>query len=181
MKSSDSDSSNTPTPKSSRKARRVPLEIVIIAFIGLFCLYLIATGTDIESFRQKHGHHHTAHHGGVLVCIGMHKAHLELVHEPESGNLTVYVLDDQGENYYFLDLHDLPLQIKRQEENTWTDITLPAIEDNTIGSRSGRSCIFKNMVPELVAQDRFQVRIPDLEFFGNLYPSFVVTYPDGSH
>ncbi len=181
MKNSNSDSTISSKTQNPKKVRRFPLEIVTIILIGLFCLYLIGTGNNIESFREKHGHLHTSHHGGVLVCVGMHKAHLELLHDPESGELTVHVLDDQGENYYFLDLIDLPLQIKPHNARAWVDITLPAVEDVSIGSRLGRSCIFQGIVPELVSQERFQIRIPDLEFFGNLYPSFVVSYPEGSH
>lgn len=41
----------------------------------------------------EHAHAHTAPHGGSLVCVGEHLAHLEWVLNPDAGTLDLYVLD----------------------------------------------------------------------------------------
>ena len=40
---------------------------------------------------------HQPQFGGVLVELGDHEANLEIVHEPEEGSLSVYVLDAHAE------------------------------------------------------------------------------------
>lgn len=40
----------------------------------------------------------TAPHGGILLEMGEEQGHLELIHDPKSGKLSIYVLDGKARN-----------------------------------------------------------------------------------
>ncbi|MCC7140171.1 MAG: hypothetical protein IT460_17250 [Planctomycetes bacterium] len=44
---------------------------------------------------DAHADEHKAPHGGELLELGEHEAHLEIVHDHKGGNMTVYVLDGE--------------------------------------------------------------------------------------
>ncbi|MBK7495896.1 MAG: hypothetical protein IPI28_11060 [Candidatus Omnitrophica bacterium] len=46
-----------------------------------------------DSHDHNHDHHHAAPHGGTMVALGDHMAHLELVLDSQNGTLTAYILD----------------------------------------------------------------------------------------
>jgi hypothetical protein len=48
---------------------------------------------------HRHGHVHTAPHGGLLVEVGDHQFNVELVIDREIGRIAAYVLDGHAENF----------------------------------------------------------------------------------
>jgi len=59
------------------------------------CLALLASCLIVGRAwaEDKHDHDHKAPHGGTLLETGDEAAHLEIVHDPKAGKLTIYVLD----------------------------------------------------------------------------------------
>ena len=68
---------------------------VLLALLGAGCGHGHDHGHD---HGDGDGHHHVAPHGGVLVELGENEfAHVELLHDPEEGRLTVWLLDGAAE------------------------------------------------------------------------------------
>ena len=68
--------------------------------LALVSLLLVACGRK-EPAPAAHsgGHVHTAPHGGMLIELGDHAYNLELLRDPASGKITVWVLDGHAENF----------------------------------------------------------------------------------
>lgn len=63
---------------------------------ALVLALLAACGDRREAPKEPEGHGHEAHvapHGGEILELGGGAAHLEIIHDHDGGNMTVYVLD----------------------------------------------------------------------------------------
>jgi hypothetical protein len=68
------------------------LALALVITAGLVSYNAAAKEDD-----HKH-EEHKAPHGGTLLEIGDHAAHLELVHDDKAGKLTLYILDKEAKN-----------------------------------------------------------------------------------
>jgi hypothetical protein len=66
-------------------------------FLAVVALALGACGDKARSGpKPEEPHHHDAPHGGEMLELGAgEEAHLELMHDHDGGNVTVYVYDGQ--------------------------------------------------------------------------------------
>ena len=65
---------------------------------------LVGCGDPHPQHHGGHGDHpDTGAHGGPLVEVGDHEAHLEILHDGAAGTLTVYALDGEARNAVELD------------------------------------------------------------------------------
>jgi hypothetical protein len=62
-----------------------------------------------------HGHDHgDTPHGGTLIELGDEEYHAEMVHDPETGTVTVYILDSKVENAVPIDAQEVTISAKSQ-------------------------------------------------------------------
>lgn len=78
--------------------------------LALFAAFLLGACGDKDAEHghgpdDDHDHAHEEHgegeHGGAILELGAHEAHLELLHKPDTGAVSVWVLDQ--------DLKELPI------------------------------------------------------------------------
>ena len=92
---------------------------------------------DHEHAEGGHGHTHEAPHGGTLVAVGDHFAHLEIVLDPETGKMTAYVLDGEAENPIRLKQGSMEFSLALKTDNGGTTVTmleLAGVENALTGS-----------------------------------------------
>lgn len=58
---------------------------------------VLCSAGDEKKEEEKEKEEHKAPHGGVLLEVGEEVAHLEIVHGPKEGMVTIYVLDGKAE------------------------------------------------------------------------------------
>ena len=67
--------------------------------------------------KAAHDHEHQhgeAPHGGSLIELGEEQYHGELVHDSETGTVTVYILDSKAENAVPIDAPEITISAKSQ-------------------------------------------------------------------
>lgn len=88
---------------------------------------------------HEHGHAHDPKFGGELVEIGEHFANLEVVHDAETGGLTIYSLDAHAENMAKAPEESLAVSIHGDGMDPF-DLTLASdvseLRKNALGSSS---------------------------------------------
>ena len=113
-----------------------------------------------------HGHHHhDAPHGGVLVSLGDHVAHLEVLHDPAAGQLTVYVLDGEAEQPLRLKDEALALRIE-DADGVAMDLSLAAVANALTGETVGDSSQFAVRDPRLAGLTHFEGSFPAITVLG---------------
>lgn len=163
------------------KRRRIPLELAPLAVVAGIFIVLLLTGTDYRSFRKEHGHHHGAPHGGTLIVLGAHTAHLELLLDPGEGRLTVYLLDADAAHPYALRGEEMIWQIRRSAKDPWTPLVMKAVDDPEVGPVPGLANKFEGCLHLLRGATGFEFRTPRLHLAGQDYPAVTSRYPEGNH
>lgn len=142
----------------------------------------IAATTDPAEPDDEHAHQHSAPHDGVLVELGDHESQLEFVLDPETGLLTVYVLDAHAESAVRLSEPQLSLQIERigagPPVRPGREALLDAVGNALTGETPGDSSVFSGVVAELAGATRFEAVLPIISVKGREYRNVRVRYPD---
>lgn len=112
------------------------------------------------------GHAHTAPHGGTLLPIGDHFAHLELVLD-EAGRLTLYILDGEAQGGIRVEHETLALEISEIDgEPADFTLTLDPVASSLTGETVGDSSQFEASDDRLANVDRFTAELPTLTVRG---------------
>ncbi len=160
----------------------LPLAALILVVGGL--LYMVFSGTSMEDFQAEHGHghhhHHEAPHGGALIVLGLHDAHVEVTHDTATGEVGLFAHDGHLENMLVLDAEPITLEVRPDPEGDWMPITLLPDEDGEYRPIPERAMHFSAVVPALVGVERFGVRVPPLELAGRNYDGVTTSYPEGN-
>ena len=130
-----------------------------------------------------HEHHHTAPHGGTLVAIGDHFAHLEVVLDSETGNLTVYVLDGEAENPIRLKQETLKFSVALKKEGKnpiVTTMELAAVESPLTGETVGDTSEFFARNEKLRGVRELSAVISNLEIKGKRIDDLEFGFPQGN-
>lgn len=143
-------------------------------------LVLLSTGTDYEGYVKAHGHAHVAPHGGTLVVLGDHVAHIELLLEPETGRLTAYALDGHAEAPVRLSATELDLSIRFSSDESWQAAPLAARANALSGETVGDTSEFTAELPFLKGKKRFEVRLPPITIRGVAMPAIETHFPEGN-
>ncbi len=143
-------------------------------------LVLLLTGSDYESYAQAHGHAHVAPHGGTLIVLGDHVAHIELVLEPDTGQLTAYALDGHAETPVRLSTPALDLSFRFTSDEPWRAAPLLARANTLSGETVGDTSEFTAQVPFLQGQERFEVRLAPITIRGVEMPALETRFPEGN-
>lgn len=156
------------------------LPLAVLAIIGGTVAYLVATGREYEDFVEEHGHHHEPPHGGTLILLGDHAAHIELLLEPDTGNLTAYLLDGHAEHPVRIKDESLAFELRTAESDAWQPVTLDAVASELTGETIGDTSKFVAEVDALRGQEAFGVRTPTFTIRGIPMAGVETTFPEGN-
>ncbi len=87
------------------------------------------------------GHAHEAKNGGMLVEVGTHQFNLELLSDPASGKLTVWILDAHAEDYVRIPAP--ALEVKATVGGEAKTVTLAAVANAASGETVGNTSQFE--------------------------------------
>lgn len=154
----------------------------IRAFVAtiLLCMAVIGCNKsdqhpgDVASPRTGH-HHHSAPHGGSLVELGQHAAHLEVVFQPSTGQMDIYVWDAHVENPIRLQTGKaLALELSDPSE---LKVSLEPVADPLSGETRENTSHFSVTVQELEGVASFRGRVPEISVQGTTYQDVLIEYP----
>lgn len=149
------------------------MKLIITPILSLaVSLSLSSCGDDHE----KEHHHHPAPHDGVLVECGEHQYNLEIVHDAETGDLVIYVLDGHASK---------PVRIKQESIEVAIDLegkeqqvfTLNAIADSQQEKTVGNTDFFR-INEALPGAKEFKGMIKSVTIKGTSYENKSFHYPD---
>lgn len=132
----------------------------------------------IAKEHSKNGsHEHTAPHGGTLIAFGEEFAHLELVLDSKSGQLTAYVPDGEAEKSIPLAQEIIEIEVEKPEA---FNIRLEAVENELTGEKRGATSEFRVVAEELKGQSEFDAAIRSLTVRGREFKKVHFNFPQGN-
>ncbi|MGE3342692.1 MAG: hypothetical protein AB7L71_04575 [Vicinamibacterales bacterium] len=123
------------------------------------------------------GHHHTAPHGGALLELGEHFSFLELVVDPATGRVTLYVLDGEAEKAVRVTHPSLTLTIA-EPSGVATPLTLDARASTLTGETVGDSSEFTGMLEALKSATAVKARLATISVKGRVFENLELLWPD---
>lgn len=115
---------------------------------------------DSAAPTEEHAHVHHAPHGGTLVELGDHFAHLEFVLNPQENQLTAYVLDGEAESAIRIEQPSISLRIESFVADSadapareLTSLTLVAVANELTGETVGDTSQFVGTLSGVSAFD----------------------------
>jgi len=167
--------------KLNMSRRRIPwLPILIAGLIVAALGYLMISGSSFEGFVEEHGHIHLAPHGGTLIVLGMHSAHVEIVHDAASGAMDLYVLDGSAVNTFSMPAKPIEIEVRLLPDGEWTTVSLLPSEDPEFRPTETQTLKFSAVVDFLKGVDAFGIRLPAMEIAGTPYQGVTTGYPEGN-
>lgn len=120
-------------------------------------------------------HLHVAPRGGALVVLAEETAHVEVVPDPATGRLSLYVLGPHAER---------PVRVAQAEIAVTLDVAgtehrvaLPAVANELTGETVGDTSEFSADVEALKGVETFSGRIEEISARGATYTAVPFTYP----
>ncbi|MCC6487298.1 MAG: hypothetical protein IT364_07340 [Candidatus Hydrogenedentes bacterium] len=135
--------------------------------------------SEVAHSENQHVHHHEAPHGGTLVALGEHVAHIELVLESEEGYLTAYILDGEAENAVRVASRYIPVEISVEGKPSQT-LDLFAVSNPLTGETEGNTSEFSGQSDTLKGQSRFRGRVGKVNVRGIDFDGVAFSYPEGT-
>ena len=161
--------------------RRLPLlPLLALLAVGLVVGSLLWNERKHEDFVKAHGHAHHAPHGGALIMLGGHAAHVELLLDESSGRLDAYLLDGHAEHPVRTEARGIELGWRLSGQDAWQSVLLAPVASALSGETVGDTSHFSAEVPALKGQKAFEVRIPPLRLRGPEFPAIETRYPEGN-
>lgn len=141
-------------------------------------------GHDDEHEKEGHHHHHAEKgpHDGALVAIGEDAAHLEVVLNAETGELTAYVLDGEAKEAVAIAAEKLEIDFtlehaddKKDELPEATTITLTAVEP-----ADGKASQFAGQSDQLKEKKEFDAVLRSITIGEKEHTKVNFNYPKGN-
>lgn len=151
--------------------------LVLVGLVGIGCRPTSQTEVvkaPASATSAVHEHEHKAPHGGTLVEIGEEFAHLELVLDQATGQLTAYALDGEAENSVRLPQKEIELTIGS------ATIKLAAVDNPLTGETIGDTSEFRSQPGALKDQSQFTGTIKKIQIKGQSFESVPVNFPQGN-
>jgi hypothetical protein len=127
--------------------------IRLIILTGLILSLAIAGCGDEHDHDHDHphggAHTHKAPHGGTLIELKDHALFAEIVHDPETGKLQLYVLKNHAEDPLRIAQESIEVSIKIGGQSI--GLSLKAVTDEVTQNRPGDSSLFEVMDQKLKA------------------------------
>jgi hypothetical protein len=128
--------------------------------------------------KKAHGHDHTAPHGGVLVELGDHFAYLEFVLEPETGTLTMYVLDGEAEKALRVTHETVGVLFTTPEAIAARPFELRAKANVLTGETVGDTSQFTLTQDAFVGLTAFTAKVIEVRVKGRSFRDVAITWPE---
>lgn len=126
-----------------------------------------------------HDHQHEAPHGGALIALGDHVAHIELVLDAAAGVLTTYVLDGEAENAVRVNAPELEIVVQPETGDPFS-VRLEAYANVLTGETVGETSEFRGQSDKLKQLEWFHGSIPALTVRGVEFRDIDFRFPDGN-
>ncbi len=133
---------------------------------------------DPDANHNGHGHEHSAPHGGTLIVLGDEFAHLELVLDPGTGDLTAYVLDGEAESPVRLEQEEIEMKIEVVRGSA--ALKLNAVSNVLTGETAGDSSEFSAQSDKLKGVKRFGAVITAITVKGREFEEVEFRFPEGN-
>ncbi len=139
-----------------------------------------ASATSVATPAETHGHEdhhhdHAAPHGGTLIALGEHFAHLEILLDSGSGTVTVHVLDGEVESP--IRLPGTPILMVLEGGET---ATLTPVANELTGETETDSATYRATVESLKGRDKFEATVKELDIKGSKLTDVKVNFPEGN-
>ncbi len=125
------------------------------------------------------GHRHVAPHGGALVELGEEAAHVEVVLEPGTGRLTLYVLDGEAEEGVRVQQGTINLAVKIGDAKE-IPLNVDGVESAVTGETRTDTSEFAGTFSVLEGVRSFGALIYRLEVKGRVFQRVEFRYPEGN-
>lgn len=150
------------------------------------------TGTQAGSGHDD-DHHHHAHgekgpHGGALVALGGHSAHLEIVLDAASGKVTAYVLDGDAANPMTIQMEKLEFTFTKEHAHEGDEKKKPAdalpeaamLTLLAVDAAEGATSQFAGESADLKGADEFDAVLLAITVNGKEFKDVNFEYPKGN-
>lgn len=128
------------------------------------------------------GHHHAAPHGGTLIALGDHLAHVELVLDKETGGLVAYVLDGEAEKGVRIAQPTLVVKatVGEGDAATVAEVTLAGVASDLTGETAGDTSQFQGAHDALKGVERFAGELAAISVKGQELAGVAFKFPEGN-
>jgi len=130
-----------------------------------------------ESKPKKQGHEHTAPHGGTLIVFGKEFAHLEIVIDGSSGQITAYALDGEAENAVKIAQESIVIEVEKPSKFS---ISLDAVENSLTGEKRGATSEFRGQSEQMKALREFDGVVKAVTIRGQKFNNVKFNFPKGN-
>jgi hypothetical protein len=143
----------------------------------------LAAGVPAEPFPESVVLEHDAEcaheplHGGILVPLGAHVAHVEVTFEPHSSLFTGYILDAEALAPIRIKQSFFMMRISTDFLDQDRMVLLAAKEDDETGERTGDTSVFWGGNKKLIGATVFAAMIDQIAIGGRTYREVEFTYP----
>lgn len=126
-------------------------------------------------------HEHHAPHKGSLQVLGEEFSHYELVLEPGSGRLTIYVLDGEAEKPVRVKQKQLTFKLApRGSKAKPVTVFAKAVANELTGEELGDSSEFEAIVPALKGAKAFDGVLVLGQVKGQSFKNLKIKHPEGN-
>lgn len=122
-------------------------------------------------------HEHTAPHGGTLIAFGEEFAHLELVINSTTGEITAYALDGEAEKSVPLAQETIEIEVEKPQK---FNIKLEAVENSLTGETRGATSEFRAKVDRLKESNEFDAKVNSITIRGREFKNVHFNFPKGN-
>lgn len=128
---------------------------------------------------DDHGHTHEAPHGGALVELGEHVAHLEVLVDAETGDVSVWVLDGEATNAVRIAQESIALTFAAGEDGS-IEVSAAAVASTLTGETVGDTSEFAGSDEGLAGFERGEVTVASVSVKGQSHENVSFPYPEGN-
>jgi len=126
-------------------------------------------------------HAHKPPHGGALVELGAHFAHIEVVLHSASGTVTVYVLDGEAEKPIRLKAKKLELEVSEADQKKAdVKVELKPVASSLTGEKEGDTSEFSAQSDQLKNVKVFKGVLKELQVKGKKFEKVEIDFPKGN-
>jgi hypothetical protein len=126
-------------------------------------------------FDDTEAHAERPPHGGVIVPLGAHLAHAELVAVPDTGELRLYLLDAEGQPGQRVAQPEVVLDV--ETSGRLLRLQMAAVPDEGVGERVGDASRFAVRSDDLLRVGEAKVTVKWIGVSGQVYSDVVMDWP----
>lgn len=157
----------------------------VLCLILVTAMAAVASAHGDADTEHHNGHEHSAPHGGTLVVLGNEFAHLELVLDQGTGELTAYVLDGEAESPVRLEQEEIEIRIAVPDTGgnkpaSELPLKLSAVYNILTGEKEGDTSEFAAQSDNLKGLKQFGAVITAITVKGREFQEVEFRFPEGN-